>query len=352
MDRCPSQLPGDSTSESEDISRIATLNITALRINDTNNEEQQQKYDSHRTETMLQLTTTLYIDSEHVARQLEQTGNYRILRLLPTPHPNHRLPLDDEKIAVVLDVETTGLNLETDELIQLAMVKFIYNQNDNIRDTIDTFSEFNEPQTSVPEFITKLTGITNEMLKGKRINSDDVNKFIVDADLIIAHNATFDRSFCEKLSNAFSEKRWACSMSDVKWSDYGYENKKLKYLLLDQGWFYQSHRALDDAYAVLRILSNPLPNDQGIPFRNLLNSANRTTVLIKAIKFPFVHKDILKNRGYKWHENKQSDRKFWWKQVPEEEKDEELDFLKQKTFDYKDEPIIETVTALKRYKSW
>ena len=47
---------------------------------------------------------------------------------------------------------------------------------------------------------SRLTGITDAMLAGQRINLDAVEAFIEQADLVIAHNAGFDRPFCERLA--------------------------------------------------------------------------------------------------------------------------------------------------------
>lgn len=73
----------------------------------------------------------------------------------------------------------------------------------------------------IPEEITKITGITQEMVQGKLIDPADVEKFAADADLIIAHNAGFDRKFLEKFAPAFERKPWACSMAQIPWKEEG-----------------------------------------------------------------------------------------------------------------------------------
>jgi DNA polymerase III subunit epsilon len=56
----------------------------------------------------------------------------------------------------------------------------------------------NEPANWIPAEITPLTGITNEMVAGKRIDAAVVSIFVTDANIIIAHNANFDRKFAER----------------------------------------------------------------------------------------------------------------------------------------------------------
>src|SRR3712207_8240197 len=85
--------------------------------------------------------------------------------------------------------------------------------------------------------ITRLAGITPEMRKGHTIDLDAVEAFIQPAHLVIAHNARFDRPFCERLAHGFSLKAWACSHAEASWSEYGFEGSKLGYLLSQCGWF-------------------------------------------------------------------------------------------------------------------
>lgn len=59
--------------------------------------------------------------NEALARQLEASGQYRVLRRIMPPTASFRLEIG-AKIGIVLDVETTGL--DTDEVIELAMIEF------------------------------------------------------------------------------------------------------------------------------------------------------------------------------------------------------------------------------------
>lgn len=100
---------------------------------------------------------------------------------------------------VVFDLETTGLYPNSgDTMIEIGAVKI---SNGSI---VDRFDELIDPSKDLSEEIIKITGIDNEMLKGKR-NEESVLKDFMNwvGDLpMVAHNAKFDISFVE---NAFSK---------------------------------------------------------------------------------------------------------------------------------------------------
>lgn len=98
--------------------------------------------------------------------------------------------IDD--IYVVFDLETTGLKAnEGDSIIEIGAVKM---QKGEI---IDTFDLFVDPKRELNEEITKITGITNEMLKGAIDEKTAVEKFMdfIGDCPVVAHNAKFDMSF-------------------------------------------------------------------------------------------------------------------------------------------------------------
>jgi DNA polymerase III epsilon subunit family exonuclease len=92
---------------------------------------------------------------------------------------------------VVIDIETTGLDPSNDEIIELGAVKVV----DDV--IVDTFSALCKPRKEIPQKITDINGITNEMVSNAKSASDilpDFIAFIGDLD-IIAHNAKFDLAF-------------------------------------------------------------------------------------------------------------------------------------------------------------
>ncbi|MCW6511322.1 3'-5' exonuclease [Hyphomicrobiales bacterium BP6-180914] len=177
------------------------------------------------------------IAPEFAARVLEASDDYRVLRRLrPRAVTPARALAPGEAIAVIVDTETTGLDPTRDEIIEIGMVAFIYDTEGSIVHVIDTFSALHEPTLPISPEITRLTGITPDMVMGHAIDVAAVDAFIEAADLVIAHNAAFDRPYCERLARGFGPKAWACSVKEVDWAGLGYEGAKLGYLVGQCGW--------------------------------------------------------------------------------------------------------------------
>src|ERR1700733_5906257 len=107
-----------------------------------------------------------------MAETLGKSPDYRVLRKLVPRTEFASCGGQPTKTGILLDVETTGLDTARDEVIELAMVKFEYLADDCIALITDVFSSFHEPSSSIPAEITGLTGITDEMVLGHRIDPD------------------------------------------------------------------------------------------------------------------------------------------------------------------------------------
>ncbi|WP_294646465.1 3'-5' exonuclease [uncultured Aureimonas sp.] len=298
-------------------------------------------------------TSPAFPSHEEMASNLEETGRYRVLRQL-VPRPVVPLPSPwpaGLKLGVVLDTETTGLDHATHEVIELGMVTFTFDDG-GIRDVVGVFSALREPSQPITPEITRITGITDEMVRGQSIDLDAVERFVESADLMVAHNARFDRPFCEKLARGFDVKPWACSVSEVDWTSLGFEGTKLGYLVGQIGLFHNGHRAVDDCHALLEVLAAP-PCIEGAaaPFTQLLAAAGRDCLRVHAIGSPFHTKDVLKARGYRWSDGSDGRPKCWWRDVDETAFDEEETFLADEVYGGHSEAIVQRLAATERFKA-
>ena len=116
---------------------------------------------------------------EDIAEQLRQSGQYRIINKYYKPEGYNTDSSTDKKlIGVFLDTETTGLSCVTDRIIELGMVKFEYTEDGRIFRLLDEFNRYQDPGMPIPEAITKLTGITDDMVKNHQINVEEVVSYL------------------------------------------------------------------------------------------------------------------------------------------------------------------------------
>src|SRR5581483_1891522 len=289
------------------------------------------------------------IDLATIAEKLAQSPDYRVLRRLSPRTEFASCERAATKVGILLDVETTGLNMAQDEIIELAMVKFDYLPDDKIARITHVFSSFNEPSNPIPTEITELTGITDELVSGHRIDPDAVSAFVSDAVIIVAHNASFDRKFVERYWPIFERKHWACSATEVEWRRLGFDGSRLAYLLAGVGLFHQAHRAIDDCRALIEILAAKVPKMNRSAFAILLERARRKTVRIWAEQSPFELKDTLKRRGYKWSDGSDGRPRSWYVDVDHAGKEDEIDFLRKAIYLQDVEPRVQFVSAMNRF---
>ena len=291
-------------------------------------------------------------DPEAAIQALEATEDYRVLRRLkPRKIDAGYRPGTDQAIAVVVDVETTGLDHRRDEVIEIGMVAFVHDQSGRVGPVVGALSLLREPSVEITPEITRLTGITPEMVSGQVLDLDAVRRLLEPADLVIAHNARFDRNFCERLHDDFCHKAWACSVAEVRWSELGYEGAKLGYLVTQNGWFHRGHRAVDDCHATLEILAADLRDGSGSALGHLLASSRRTRVRVWAERAPFDMKEVLKRRGYRWNGGDDGRPKAWWTEVDEEDLGREMRFLETEVYLRDVDLRREVITAYERYRA-
>ena len=91
----------------------------------------------------------------------------------------------------VIDIETTGLDYSYDEIIEISATKVVGGK------FADTYSQLVKPEEPVSDFITKLTGISNEMLADQPAISDALPQFLdfVGSSLLVGYNVNFDINF-------------------------------------------------------------------------------------------------------------------------------------------------------------
>ena len=112
----------------------------------------------------------------------------------------------EEKRGLFVDCETTGFDSESDSVIELAALPFSYDaQAGAICRALpaETGQWLHDPGKPIPAEITRITGIDDAMVAGKKIDAAALSALVEKSDLIVAHNARFDARFaraCARLS--------------------------------------------------------------------------------------------------------------------------------------------------------
>jgi DNA polymerase-3 subunit epsilon len=232
---------------------------------------------------------------------LEASKDYRVLKRLHAPNVYAQGEPQTPRIGLVIDTETTGLDTTKDKIIELGFVAFEYDAGTGkIYRVLHTYDGFEDPKEPLSDVVKTLTGIDDAMVKDQTLDDHEINDWLGKASLIIAHNAGFDRAMLERRLPITAEKAWACSFADIDWQAEGIASRKLDYIASQLGYFFDGHRAVNDAQATLHLLSFALPVSGTLAMAALLEGARKTRVRIFALDAPFDKKDALKERGYRW----------------------------------------------------
>lgn len=156
---------------------------------------------------------------------------------------------------VVFDTETTGLNPESDRIIEISAIKYIDNKK------VASFNYLINPKMAFDSFITELTGIKPSDLKNQPTIDLVIPKFykFIEDFTLVAHNAEYDLKMlaCEayrcgiplcknKVVDTVTLAKKVIPKEDI--DNYKLETLK-KYLKLEYG----SHRALEDCETCAKV---------------------------------------------------------------------------------------------------
>lgn len=155
---------------------------------------------------------------------------------------------------VVIDIETTGLDPEHDEILELGAVRIIDHK------ISDSFCTLVQPKGIVPENITALTGITQQMAVGGIAPAEALETFwgFLGQSTVVGHNLSFDLAFLKKASAeagiVVSNNSCLDTLTLARRKVQGIADRRLEtladYFEIRPERF---HRALDDCITTFRV---------------------------------------------------------------------------------------------------
>lgn len=200
--------------------------------------------------------------------------DYFVDDMAPTVIGEDDTPFDGEFIS--FDLETTGLSCETERITEIGAVRIRGGE------IVEEFDTFVNPERHIPEKITQLTGITDDMVKdapGEKEALEKFYEFCGNAPLV-AHNANFDAGFTRvaakrcgmKFDYTYIDSIPICRALYPELKSYKL-NIVAKHLELPP---FNHHRACDDARElgeIFIILLENLQKDKGAKSVREINSA-------------------------------------------------------------------------------
>lgn len=290
------------------------------------------------------------LTAEAMAELLSKHPDFKVLRRLQ-PMLHFPAASEGERVRVlVLDTETTGLDHSRDKIIELAILQVDVDRATGLPvGAVSVYDGLEDPGVPISPEIEAITGISNAMVLGHRLDEARIASLLEGADLVIAHNAAFDRPFCEARIPAFANLPWGCSFADIDWKKEGQGSAKLEYLALEKGWFYEAHRAEVDCHALLAVLGQPLPASEMSGLAKILQASQGPSYRLQATNAPFEAKDLLKARGYRWN----AEQRVWHQRLSSEaELAAECEWLKSAVYGGRAARVqLEKLTATVKYSS-
>lgn len=292
------------------------------------------------------LPTDVDAEAATAAILLEQHPDYRVLRRIGEPGLLAKPVASADgatRVGVAIDVETTGRDPAKDVVIEVAIQRFRFDAEGQITQVgaVRTWRE--DPGFALPAQISRITGLTDADLAGQVIDTDAATQLLKSADIVIAHNAGFDRPFVEARLPAAAALPWGCSLREVDWEGLGFEGRSLSALLMQLGLFYPPHRAEIDVSALLHLLAHCCHDGERI-LAKLVAKAERPSVRVEARSTDYAQRHMFKDRGYAWD----APNKSWWIEVNENEvESEQLWFQRAGGLRA---PLLTPVTWRERYR--
>jgi DNA polymerase-3 subunit epsilon len=246
----------------------------------------------------------------------------------------------------VIDFETTGVE-DNDKAIEIGAIRVEYDMDTGqLGAILDRYSALEDPGFPLPENIVKLTGLTDEDVAGKRFDDETIQGLIESCQLVIAHNAEFDRGFAERRFEFMKDRAWACSIKDIPWAAYDIGSAKLEFIAFKNGYFYSAHRAVADAEVTAGMIGHTFA-DGTTGLWHLLQKAREQQFRVWALDAPFDLKGMLKDRGYAWKDTPGRSKKSWCVETPDA--DEEVAFLKERIFKRGGQILVEKIGRNNRF---
>jgi len=194
---------------------------------------------------------------------------------------------------LILDTETTGLDENNDEVIEIGCILF----NVPHQSVISQLSFLLPVETNDAEFINGIPVDVSNVIQPWREGIQFFLKLVESCDFIVAHNAAFDKKWFGRGNLPSLDKKWICTLDDINWSFKKNIKSRPSVTDLAIGFnipVWNLHRALSDCYYIAEVFKR-IDN-----LENILLKATEPKYLYKAI-VSYEDRSLAKNAGFRWN---------------------------------------------------
>lgn len=260
---------------------------------------------------------TIQNDAASFEAALRLCASREDVRILRRVRPIYALVSDGPPIGrtrriAIVDTETTSVDVQTAEVIEIAAAVVLVDETGEIRAIDTALRGLRDPGIPIPAEVQRLTGISDDDVAGRALNVSRWEALLGGSDLIVAHNSAYDAPIVERLLPGIKGHAWACSMRQIDWAAHGFDGAKLGHLLMQMGYFTIGHRADADVISLAHLLTHR-PDGVHPLMAELLARAAQPSWRIEATGAPFDKRHLLKARGYRWDARE----KVWWREIAE-----------------------------------
>lgn len=212
------------------------------------------------------------------------------------------------KNVLLLDVETTGLDPATDQVIEVGAILYSLEH----ATSLISYSTLVHAETNAAEHINRIP-VNALVTKGVAPNLawGMIGNLAEWSDAILAHYAEFERSFSPP--PLLTVKPWICTKSDIRWpKEHRPEMSLIPLTLAHDLGVVTAHRALADCDMLARLLTRC--HELGHDVTAMLERGLRPKVTLIA-NVSYDDRELAKQAGFRWN----AETKQWLRQMVEED---------------------------------
>lgn len=204
---------------------------------------------------------------------------------------------------LIVDTETTGLNPADAQVIEIGAILFSVAERSVLASVSFLIPCEANPAEGINGITATLTNIPQPWQTGMTLFAELVSA----AEVMVAHNAEFDRKWFDGVRLPRIELPWVCTMNDVRWGR-GVCHSLRELALLHRVPVWDVHRALSDCQLIASIFET---RDDLL---DLIQHAMRPRTTYRAV-VSYDNRHLAKDAGFRWD----STRKIWTRNLLPEE---------------------------------